>query len=374
MARKKASGGDLKGFVDSLIGSGKQGGNVPGGVLEVDAYELQKGGSPRRRARKSPPPSAKSVKKSDSKSTKTPKNTKKIAAVTRGGMNVTPLLTALLAIGLRVASGNYFTNSKKNKNTGGCGMKCSKKLKGSGSTLETFVKTLQSGGYNEMLNGSGTPFSFNVSGTNNYAQYDPKKLMASGALNSKFDFENIYQNLASGAPTSGAGQGTTQQYLASQETRPATTTGGARRGKNNSQKSRSKSPSRKPSRGRRMYRWGGVTEVPEATGAQQFLNSSEAQGTHHDNDDKSKDDEQNLNSIPQPGGPPSGGAGKRRGRPSTKSPAVVRKGRSKSPKRSNTKRAKSPVKLPKKATPKKASPARKRGGGNCNREASDLII
>jgi hypothetical protein len=289
---KKKSGGHLKGFVDSLIGV--QGGTqVPGGVLEVDAFPLNQDGGAKKRANKKPKvqpaPKAKPVPKG-----KANKRVNKV--VTRGGMDVSSLLTALLAIGLRVASDNPLTHKKTSKKSGGCGVRCRKRCKG-GSAVESvqnFINNLQTGGNSENVKyEAGMPFTF-TGNANNAAQYDPNNLQDTGSFNHLYDLDASYKNILAGNAVTQAAGNQTANYLAAgtttaitpattasstaaTSTAATTTTGGGR--SKSKPKSISRKPSSKSTRGRKMRREGGqIGDEDKGQPEESVLSSDNNQG------------------------------------------------------------------------------------------------
>jgi hypothetical protein len=363
----KSSGG-VGSFVQSILGLNPEN-KAPVGVSNFVGSEVS-GGAKRKRRAASPPkakkaapktkkaaPKAKAVTARRTKSS-TPKNRQ---LVTHGGMNITPMITALLALGLRIANGDSLKSNKKTKGGG-----TAKKLKAGAPSLEHFVQSLQLGGDGTIQNASGTPFAFNSDGKQNMAAYDPSSLASANSLK-----EQKYEDILANNAVTKASEEATNSYLASASAR-----GGGR--KKLSVRSRSKSPVRKPRSGRKRRGGGEPGGEPEGSGGDEPTGEPTGEP---DNGEKF----QPLG--PRPGVPegPKDGGGRGRTRslrkPTTrrsKSPAKTakaakgRKPRSKSPAKT-TKATKG--RKPRSKSPAKRVVRRRRGGnGNCSSEASDLII
>lgn len=360
----KKSGCDLVGnFVQTFLGSSSAN-SAPTGVSNLNAAPVNGGGTRKRGPVKSKPapkkakpvvkPAPKTATKLAPKKAKpAPKKAKPASKtsksrlsnkhlVTKGGMNVTPLITALLALGLRIANENSLTSNKKIK--GGANKK------GGAPSLEHFVQSLQLGG-NEVQNGSGTPFAFNSDGNTNTSIYDPSALKNASALTTQ-----KYDDILSDTAVYKTSDADTNQYLSPASARSATT-GGSRKKRS----ARSKSPVRKSSSAKKSKP---ATHRKRRGGAE---GDEEVEESVQDPFNQGPTEESPLNPTgeqeKEPGGPQNGGRGRKR-----------------SPRKPVTKRSKSPVKKTKKARSKspvrvqRRTRGRRGGNGNCSAEASDLII
>lgn len=373
---KKKSGGDLiENFVQTILGSSSAN-SAPVGVSNLNAASVIGGGTRKGRsqvkakpaAKPSAKPSSKLVAKKAKPAAKTAaKKAKPVAKkakpaakpiaktalsnkhlVTRGGMNATPIITALLALGLRIANGDSLTSTKKTKGGG-------TNKRGGAPSLEHFVQSLQLGGSEDLQNGSGTPFAFNSDGVANTSMYDPSSLANASSLTTQ-----KYDDILSNTAVYKAPDSVTNQYLSSASARSATT-GGSRKKRS----TRSKSPVRKSSSAKkskpatRRKRRGGADTPPEPEEAARQAEVTEAESAESGEQDGEQDGAQDG----AQGGPQGGGRGRKR-----------------SPRKPVTKRSKSPAKKAKKARSKspvrvqRRTRGRRGGNGNCSREASDLII